>query len=86
MTLKNNYHEKISLLTNARKFDQALASIDQMSNVFLNESETYWVKAYIYRSLGKYDLAIGEIDKVIASGNEVSMIFRELIKRKKNGR
>lgn len=79
-------HEKISLLTKARKFDEALASIDQMSNEFLNESETYWVRAYIYRFMGKYDLAIGEIDKAIASGNEGSMIFRELIKRNKNGR
>ena len=83
-TSKVSYlQEKISLLTKARKFDEALESIDQMSNEFSSESETYWVKAYIFRTLGNYDLAIDEIDKAIASGNEDSMIFKELIKRKK---
>jgi hypothetical protein len=76
-------HKKISHLTEARKFDEAMESIKWMSNEFSNESEMYWVKAYIHRGLGEYDLAIVELDNAIDSGNESSRIFKELIKRKK---
>lgn len=79
-------HKKISLQTKSRQFNEAFISVDQMTNQFLNESETYWIRTYLYKSTGKYDLAIKEIDKAINSGNESSILIKELIKRKKNGR
>lgn len=76
-------HKRISLLTKARDFNEALNDIQILGTKYGLESQTHFVKAYIFRTQKKYNEAIVELDKAIESGDENYIIFKELIKRKK---
>ena len=78
-------HQKISLLTESRKLDEALNEIEFLSRNY-SPAETYFIKMYIYRLQEKYDESLEEIDKAVKQGNEGYVFYAELIKRKKNDR
>jgi hypothetical protein len=75
-------HTRISLLTQARDFDEAILDIHTLRTKYHRESETHLVTAYILRAQGKYDEAIVELDKAIDSGDKGYVVFKELVKRK----
>lgn len=76
-------HRKAAMLTRARRFDSALIVLDMLANEYGRETETYLLSAYLYRSKGLYDLALGEIEKAVQMGNNGHALFGELIKRRK---
>lgn len=76
-------HQQIALLTKARKFDEALLQTEVLTNKYNKESETYWVKAYIYYIKKEYDKALMELDKDIANGNIDAKFIKALTYRKK---
>lgn len=76
-------HKRISLLTKARDFNEALNDIQILGTKYGIESQTHFAKAYIFRAQKKYDEAIVELDKAIESGDKGYIIFKELIRRKK---
>ena len=79
-------HKRISLYTKARKFENALNDIKIMSSEFGNVKETHFVSAYIFMSQKEYEKALEQIDLAIKYDNPDYILYKELIKRRKNSR
>lgn len=66
-----NYHRKVDLLIEFRRYEEALETIDRaiiLSNVFIgteNKDDSYFYKAKIQRKLSHYEEALNAINKTI---------------------